>query len=590
MIDKFIIINDKALCSGCNACTNVCPVDVISMQEDEEGFLYPVVDTDNCIKCSKCLKVCPYIKSEFTLKPDSEELSKCYAAYNKNEEVRAQSSSGGMFRVFADKILSENGVVFGAAFDDKFEVEHQSARTGEDVTKLMGSKYLQSRMGMVCREVEEILKKGDKVLFTGVACQIAGLKRYLRKDYENLVCVDVLCCSVGSPKIWREYLKNFFPNSRIDSVKFRDKITGWDSTSMRITSGGKEYADIIYKNLYFKSLRANVFTRPACENCQFKNKNRVSDITLADCWGWKKIAPELNDNRGLSSIVVHTEKGIDLLNAVREQLVIKDTFLTDIEAFNSNYICSESYDKIKRAAFWKDYKKMAFKSLIMKYANENKKKVFLRKIKNISGKLLPATIRRVVKLTAKSFVYPYSGAKQILSEDKKFNETFRFDSKQMPRSFKSAPEWKIIVLYRKYQANSNNIFGMYYKYKLDRQGCKTGIDFGGNVNIGKGLIIGHYGRIVINGAAKFGEQIYLTHGVTIGRNAVGRKKGVPTFGNRVRIGANAIIVGNVTIGDDVCIAPGAFVNFDVPSHSVVFGNPGQIHHKDNATDGYLGTL
>ncbi|GHU67749.1 hypothetical protein FACS189413_03100 [Bacteroidia bacterium] len=554
------------------------------MQEDEEGFLYPIVDLNRCVKCSKCIKVCPYVNEEYTVKVDLEELSKCYAAYNKNEEIRNQSSSGGMFRVFADKILSENGVVFGAAFDENFEVYHTSARTYEEVKQFMGSKYLQSRIGTVYCEVEQNLKDGKMVLFTGVACQIAGLKRYLKTERKNLICIDVICCAVGSPKIWREYLKTFFQNYQINYVGFRDKISGWTSSSMKIRSEEQEYSCCIYKDLYFKSLRKNVFSRPSCGTCKFKNRNRVSDITLADCWGFQKIAPEMNDNHGLSTVVVHTEKGVDILNAVREQIVIKETSLADVERFNGNYVYPEAVNEIKRVDFWRDYKKLSFKKLIIKYAKSSKRELFMKYTIWILKKILPASVRRAIKLTVN--LSNYRGIKQILSEDIKFNETFRFNGSKMSRSFKRKPEWKIIVLYRKYQANHNNVLGLYYKYKLENQG----LDFGGNLSIGKGLIIGHSGRIVINGGAKIGEQIYLTHGVTIGRNAVGKRKGVPTLGNRVRIGANANIVGNITIGNDVVIAPGAFVNFDVPSHSVVIGNPGQIHHKDNATDGYLGIL
>jgi serine acetyltransferase/coenzyme F420-reducing hydrogenase beta subunit len=575
-----ITVNDKALCSGCAACVNICPKDVISMQEDEEGFLYPHVDISRCIKCSKCIKVCPYVSSEFIVKPDSEELSQCYIAYNKNDEIRSQSSSGGMFYAFADKILSENGIVYGAAFDENFEVYHKSAQTNMKVKEFMGSKYLQSRIGMTYREVEKNLDEGKKVLFTGVACQVAGLKRYLKTDRENLICVDVICCSVGSPKIWREYLKHFFPNHQINFVNFRDKISGWESSSMKIIDEKEEYVCCIYKNLYFLSLRNNLFARPSCGACKFKNRNRVSDITIADCWGFQKIAPEMNDNRGLSSVIIHTRKGVNMFDVIIKQLVIKKGTLADIEKFNSNYICAEPFDKIKRNNFWKDYKKLPFKVLIKKYAKTNKREILLTYTKKIVGKIIKYNIKLLI----------YRSPKQILSEDRKFNETFRFKGKKMPYSFRRKPEWKIIVLYRKYQANYNNIFGQYYKYKLNCQGRLTGIDFGGNLNIGKGLIIGHFGRIVINGDVKFGEQIYLTHGITVGQNAVGKRKGVPTIGNRVRIGTNANIMGNITIEDDVVIAPGAFVNFDVPSHSVVIGNPGQIHHKDNATDGYLGTL
>lgn len=179
---------------------------------------------------------------------------------------------------------------------------------------------------------------------------------------------------------------------------------------------------------------------------------------------------------------------------------------------------------------------------------------------------------------------------EIIEADRRFNETFRFGGKSMPRHFKKQPEWKFIVMYRKFQINRDNALGVYYRWRLSCWEKKTGIHIENNPNIGKGLIIGHYGRIIINGRVNFGEQIYITHGVTIGRNSTGKRKGVPTIGSRVRIGANASIVGNVKIGNDVMIAPNAFVNIDIPDHSVVVGNPCVIHHKENATRGYLGEI
>lgn len=179
---------------------------------------------------------------------------------------------------------------------------------------------------------------------------------------------------------------------------------------------------------------------------------------------------------------------------------------------------------------------------------------------------------------------------EIIAVDRRFNETFRFAGGKMPTSFKRQPEWTFIVTYRKYQLNKDNILGLYYRYKMNYIERKTGIHIEANPHFGKGLIIGHYGRIIINGNVKFGDQIYITHGVTIGRNSVGNRKGVPMIGNRVRIGANASIVGNVHIGNDVLIAPNAFVNIDIPDHSIVIGNPCVIHHKENATKGYLGEI
>lgn len=179
---------------------------------------------------------------------------------------------------------------------------------------------------------------------------------------------------------------------------------------------------------------------------------------------------------------------------------------------------------------------------------------------------------------------------RMIEVDKRFNETFRFGGSEMTSFFKKQPEWKFIVVYRKFQANVNNVLGVYYRWKLACIERQTGIHIENNPNIGKGLIIGHYGRIIINGKAKFGEQIYITHGVTIGQNSAGKRKGVPEIGSRVRIGANACIVGKVRIGNDVMIAPNAFVNVDVPDHSVVVGNPCTIHYKENATKGFLGEI
>jgi serine O-acetyltransferase len=233
---------------------------------------------------------------------------------------------------------------------------------------------------------------------------------------------------------------------------------------------------------------------------------------------------------------------------------------------------------------------MSFKKLFEKHLGESRKqKVKLLLIK-IAKKMIPARINRIAKLIYGCRKIQIKSVKATITADKRFNETFRFGGRKMPASFKRQPEWKFIVAYRRFQANRDNIIGAYYRHKLDNIERKTGIHIEGNPNFGRGLIIGHYGRIIINGNAKFGEQIYLTHGVTIGRNAVGKRKGTPVIGNRVRIGTNASIVGNVRIGNDVLIAPNAFVNIDVPDHSVVMGNPCVIHYKENATEGYLGRL
>lgn len=180
--------------------------------------------------------------------------------------------------------------------------------------------------------------------------------------------------------------------------------------------------------------------------------------------------------------------------------------------------------------------------------------------------------------------------RRLIKRDIVYNATFRNGTARLRWSERHAPEFKTVVLYRKYQVNKGNIWGYYYNRKLQRNALKTGIDFLGNPYIGEGFIIGHWGRIVINGNARFGNEIMLTHNVTIGRDVRGAREGFPTIGNKVCIRTNSTVVGNITIGDDVLIAPNTFVNFDVPSHSVVVGNPANIHHRDNATYKHLGSF
>lgn len=188
------------------------------------------------------------------------------------------------------------------------------------------------------------------------------------------------------------------------------------------------------------------------------------------------------------------------------------------------------------------------------------------------------------------YKFNYREYKEILEKDILFNATFRCGKSQLPKKEQRAVEFKTVKLYRKYQVNLGNFWGYFYRRRLEKNALKTGIEFLGNPNIGAGLIIGHWGRIVINGNAKFGNEIMLTHNVTIGRDIRGAREGAPIIGNKVCIRTNSTVVGNITIGDDVLIAPNTFVNFDVPSHSVVIGNPATIHHKDNATEGHLGRL
>ena len=323
-----IQISNKSKCCGCTACVSICPKQCITMREDEEGFLYPMVDSSLCIDCNLCKKICPELHSK-----ERREPLNVYAAKHKNEQVRLASSSGGIFTLLAERIIDENGVVFGARFNSNWNVIHDYTETKKGLTAFRGSKYVQSYMGNCYQKVKFFLQQGRKVMFTGTPCQIAGLKNYLRKDYDNLFTVDVVCHGVPSPKVWQIYLneiarkggKNsvlFHPISEkqeIKSINFRSKSTGWKKYSFALILSGATadeekntvlLSSIFTENPYMNAFLSNLSLRPSCYDCPAKSGKSGSDITIADFWGIEEVLPEFDDDKGISLILSYTEKGI----------------------------------------------------------------------------------------------------------------------------------------------------------------------------------------------------------------------------------------------------------------------------------------
>ena len=410
-----IDIKDKKDCCGCHACFTVCAKHCITMQSDEEGFLYPVVDKNACTDCGLCEKVCPVINQSEPRKP-----LKVYAAKNKNEEIRRQSSSGGIFTLLAEKVIAEGGVVFGARFDEEWNVVHSWADTIEGIAAFRGSKYVQSTIGDTYREAKDFLKQGRKVLFSGTPCQIAGLKKYLRKEYDNLLTVDVVCHGVPSPLVWRTYLdetrkrlrakrgagKNSVPLSMdelpvITGISFRDKTNGWKKYGFHLRYAASEAAEntvsasaikeekIVLEpftnNIFMKGFLANLYLRPSCYACAVRSGKSGSDISIADFWGVHNFYPEFDDDKGVGLILLNSEKGELGYDAVEA----KSIEATYEEGLTGNMCLEHSVAKAEwTELFWKEYDGSSISTIkcIVKKMTPNLLERIVNKINNFLKK------------------------------------------------------------------------------------------------------------------------------------------------------------------------------------------------------------
>ncbi|MBO5439481.1 MAG: Coenzyme F420 hydrogenase/dehydrogenase, beta subunit C-terminal domain [Clostridia bacterium] len=362
-----IYIENKEKCSGCHACVDICPKSCISMVSDNEGFLYPKVDESTCIKCGLCVKACPIITPKERTK--SIDGIKAYGAYSNTKEIRRYSSSGGLFTEIATYIINNGGVVFGAAFNEDFSVSHKMVDTIEGLSVFRGSKYVQSTIGNTYKEAKELLTEGKLVLFTGTPCQIGGLYSYLGKDYENLITQDIICHGVPSPMVWQKYKeyqenKN---NSTINAVQFRNKDSGWKSYSVVLGfDNDKEYRQKSGNDLYIKSFLTDLCLRPSCYNCSFKGKVRESDITLADFWGIENVIPEMDNDKGISLMLVNSLRGQALFEKIKDNVTYKETDLDEALKYNSAAV--ESVTKPKnREKFIRTVNNQGFEKASKKY-------------------------------------------------------------------------------------------------------------------------------------------------------------------------------------------------------------------------------
>ncbi|MBO5525538.1 MAG: Coenzyme F420 hydrogenase/dehydrogenase, beta subunit C-terminal domain [Clostridia bacterium] len=335
------------------------------MEIDAEGFLYPKVNESICVNCSLCEKVCPFNKET----PIREKKPDTYAAKIKDDDVRNQSSSGGIFSILANRIIEEDGVVYGVAMaEDLKSAHHIRIENVEDLKLLRGSKYLQAETGDIYSRVKIDLEKGKKVLFSGVPCQINGLKSFLRKEYENLLMVEVICHGTPSPALWKkyfEYLENKF-NAKIEKVNFREKRNGWKTFGL--IEDGERISQYLnqHQDPYMQMFLRDYCLRPSCYNCTAKKLESMADLTIADFWGIQDVVPEMDDDKGTSLVIVQSEKGAKILERLKDKYVrVRVSFEDGVKSNPAYYkSCSKPTE---RDSFFVDMNSMSFDELQTKY-------------------------------------------------------------------------------------------------------------------------------------------------------------------------------------------------------------------------------
>ena len=379
------LVKSKNECCGCTACMNICPKHAIKMEEDEEGFLYPKIDDNLCINCGLCEKTCAF-QHGYKLNSRLNKM-KVYAIKNKSTEVRDKSTSGGIFYEIANNVLKNNGVIYGVVFDENFHTKHTRTDNIDGIKKMMGSKYSQSELGDTYTNIKNDLKNGKEVLFTGTPCQVGGIIKYLQNvDTSKLILVDIVCHGIPSPKLFKEYI-SFLENKKgkkVTEYYHRSKINGWNQTEeVRFNDEKLDFKSRLsqtWKRIFYTDLAL----RPSCYNCKYTNTERPGDITIGDFWGIELFNPEFADNKGVSLVMVNTEKGNKILEKIKDNLIISNQEIEKAIIKNPQIKEPTKVDQNKRKIFWNDYKNKGFNYIAKKYGGYNT----IGKIKNLAKRIL----------------------------------------------------------------------------------------------------------------------------------------------------------------------------------------------------------
>lgn len=602
-----ISITNKIQCCGCNACGDVCAHQAITFKTDIEGFWYPEVDNEKCTDCHLCEKVCPVINIKDLKKNDYPKPAHTIAAIHKNMCVRWNSTSGGAYTALAEAMLKQGGYISGAVYNEGFTGVHNYVTSNpEDLDKIRSSKYLQSNAEGLFKQIKQLLTKGEKVLACGTPCQMAALRSFLRKNYDNLVIVDFVCRGVNSPKVYRAYLDSLEKkyDSKVVYVKAKNKELGWRNLTRKVTfANGQSYYGVLMDDDFRRGYHTNVFCRPSCYDCQFKGFPRIADITIADYWGIEKVDKNLDNNIGTSMILLNSKKGEQFFEIAKDELEYKETPFESILGGNIALRKSIEPAKIDRKTFFEDLDSHDFEYVTAKYyppsenvlSGKQKIKQFIKPFLRLYGiyrlnllqwyKCFKVNLRKntISDIRNGKMLIPMNGSVLDIHPSAKIIAETVFLYGNNPVKGMKLPTCL--------RMEAGTIFE-FHDGPLTRYGkCPYNLRYGAYIEIVNG---GHL--TMGQGAANVGltimcaMEVTIGDGVRIGRNVSIRDWNGPhviinsTYKNHapvhiedhVWLCTGCTIMPGVTVGEGAVVAANATVTKDVPPYSLVGGSPAKV--------------
>lgn len=607
-----IQIKDKKKCCGCNACGDICPKGAITFETDIEGFWYPVVNMETCIDCHHCEKVCPIINISKLKKNDYPKPAHTIAAINKNMRIRWNSTSGGAYTAFAETMLEQGGYVSGAIYNDGFTGVHNYVGNNlKDLEKLRSSKYLQSNAEGLYRKIKKLLVGGEKVLACGTPCQMAALRRFLGKDYENLIIVDFICRGVNSPKVYRAYLDSLEKkySSKIVYIKAKNKELGWRNLTRKVVfESGDVYYGISMEDDFRRGYHTNVFCRPSCYECQFKGFPRIADLTIADYWGIENIDRNLDMNIGTSMILLNSEKGIVFFDETKNKLEYRETDFESVLCGNIALRFSIEPAKIDRDAFFKDLDEYGFDFVTQKYYPASaqakvKRMISLRSIIGNGYHIVKNSLRTVIN----NVIHPLILFKTLWINHRSCTNLHGGEIIIRPNVILDIHPSAIISVGCSLDLGRSEIKGFYYPTALKMDAGTEFVIHGGpltrygnntyHLRCGACIEIVNNGKLTIGQGASnvnltimCAKEISIGNGVRIGRNVSIRDyNGIHVIVNdsyknyapvhiedHCWLCSGCTIMPGVTVGKGSVVAANAIVTKDVPPYSLVAGSPAKV--------------